>query len=63
MAKEHVPVIRRPTDEELEAAIARAESKGWYGLVGALLDYKQLRQREAQLYGKANDRISPMVSA
>jgi hypothetical protein len=63
MAKDHVPIIRRPTDEELDAAIACAEGKGWWGLVGALLDYKQLRQKEAQLYGKANDRISPMVSA
>ena len=62
MAKEHVPVIRRPTDEELEAAIICAQEKGWWGLVGALLDYKQLRAKEAHLYGKANDRISPMVS-
>jgi hypothetical protein len=46
MAKEHVPVIRRPTDEELDDAIARAESKGWYRLVGALLDYKQLRKEK-----------------
>jgi hypothetical protein len=63
MAKEHVPVIRKPTDEELDAAIDCAEAKGWWGLVGALLDYKQLRQKEAHLYGKTNDRISTMVSA
>ena len=64
MAKDHVPIIRKPTDEELDAAIACAEGKGWWGLVGALLDYKQLRkEKEAHLYGKDNDRISPMVSA
>jgi hypothetical protein len=63
MEREHVPVIRKPTDEELEAAIGCAQDKGWWGLVGALLDYKQLRQKEAHLYGKTNDRISSMVSA
>jgi hypothetical protein len=63
MAKEHVPVIRRPTDDELDAAIVCAQEKGWWGLVGALLDYKQMRQKEAHLYGKANDRIGSMVSA
>ena len=51
MAKDHVPVIRKPTDEELDAAIACAEGKGWWGLVGALLDYKQLRkEKEAHNY-------------
>ena len=44
MPKPHMPVIRRPTPEELDDAIAHAESKGWYGLVGALKDYKRLRQ-------------------
>ena len=43
MPKSHPPVIRKPTDEELNDAIAHAESKGWYGLVGALLELKQLR--------------------
>ena len=43
MPKPHTPVIRKPTPEELDDAIAHAESKGWYGLVGALRDYKQLR--------------------
>jgi hypothetical protein len=46
MAKDHVPIIRKPTDEELDAAIACAEGKGWWGLVGALLDYKQLRKEK-----------------
>ncbi len=64
MAKDHVPIIRKPTDEELDAAIACAEGKGWWGLVGALLDYRPMRkEKEAQLYGKAHDRVSPMVSA
>lgn len=41
----HTPKIRKPTDEELQAAIGHAESKGMYGLLGALLDYKQLRAK------------------
>jgi hypothetical protein len=61
MPKPNNPVIRRPTPEELDDAIAHAESKGWYGLVGALLELKQLRQREAYLYGKADDRVSSVV--
>ena len=46
MAKDHVPIIRKPTDEELDAAIAYAEAKGWWGLLGELLDYKQLRKEK-----------------
>ena len=46
MPKPHTPVIRKPTPEELDDAIAHAESKGWYGLVGALLDYKRLREEK-----------------
>ena len=50
MAKEHVPVIRRPTDEELEALIATAEKMYLWVIVGALLDYKQIRKsKEAGL--------------
>ena len=43
MPIEHTPKIRKPTPEELDAAIGRAESKGMYGLLGALLELKQLR--------------------
>ena len=46
MPKPHTPVIRKPTPEELDDAIAHAESKGWYGLVGALLELKQLRKEK-----------------
>ena len=46
MPKDHTPVIRKPTDEELDFAIAHAESRGMYGLLGMLLDYKQMRMKE-----------------
>ena len=46
MAQTHTPKIKKPTDEELDAAIGRAESKGMYGLLGALLHYKQLRVKD-----------------
>jgi len=43
---DHTPKIKKPTDEELNAAIGHAESKGWYGLMGALLELKQLRKEK-----------------
>jgi hypothetical protein len=50
MAKEHIPVIRKPTDEELDQLITTAEKMYLWVIVGALLDYKQLRKaKEAGL--------------
>jgi len=43
---DHTPKIKRPTDEELNAAIGHAEAKGWYGLMGALLELKQRRAQD-----------------
>lgn len=48
MPQEHTPKIRKPTDEELNSAIGHAEDKGMYGLLGALLDYKQLRVKDRE---------------
>jgi hypothetical protein len=52
MAKDHVPIIRRPTDEELNGMIAASETKGFWVIVGALLDYKQLRKEKEAHYAK-----------
>lgn len=39
----HTPKIRKPTDEELNAAIGHAEAKGMFGLLGALLELRNWR--------------------
>jgi hypothetical protein len=46
MTTPHTPKIRKPTPEELDGMIDAVEKKGWYGLLGALLDYKQLRKEK-----------------
>jgi hypothetical protein len=43
---DHTPKIKKPTDEELNVAIGHAEVKGWYGLMGALLELKQRRAQD-----------------
>jgi hypothetical protein len=43
---DHTPKIKKPTDEELNAAIGHAEVEGWYGLMGALLELKQRRAQD-----------------
>ena len=43
---DHTPKIKKPTDEELNAAIGHAETKGMYGLMGALLELKQRRAQD-----------------
>ena len=55
MAKDHVPIIRKPTNEELDGMIAASEKKGFWIIVGALLDYKQLRTEKEAQYAKNTD--------
>lgn len=43
---DHTPKIKKPTEEELNAAIGHAEAKGWYGLLGALMELKQRRAQD-----------------
>lgn len=49
MPKEHTPKIRKPENYELDGMIDAVERRGWYGLLGALLDYKQLRSEAREV--------------